>query len=259
MIRFLGLWSLLLLIEFVIAVPMIRFVTHDIDLRYDMFLISLFSPAMGAVLLLAFLPPLRDADRPALAPAMRQRSVAILTILLTIVVAVVATLRVSRVAPAAAFDWLRGGFALAAAAIFAIGWWRTAAPGCPDSGGPRSSTLLFGVLGATSGRLQIFADRVFRTQPIVFRWIVFYGALSIAVVVAMTVTIRMMRRSAPEAAAVLEWALAPAFLAGLIVLGNMFWRPSLTPGWDLLANVLGAAAMALVLIASAAYYRCSVA
>ena len=248
MIRFLALWLLLFVIGIVAAVPVIVFLTHDLDLRFDAFLISMLSAAAGAILLLAFMPPLRDANRPALAPALRERAVANLATALGIVIAAAAVLRVLRVVPLQIFDWMRAALAIGAAIGFILAWRK------PEALAP---ALLFAILGVTSGKLPIYASHVFESQPLVFRWIVFFGALAIAVFATIIASAIKMRRSAPGAAAVLESSLAPAVIAGTIVIGNVFWRPFLTAGWDLLANVFGAAAMALALVAAVVLVRSS--
>jgi hypothetical protein len=141
---------------------------------------------------------------------------------------------------------MRALLAIAASIGFLAAWRKPAA---------RPAAVLFAILGVTSGQLHRIGWHVFPSQPLAFRWIVFFGLVSLVVLATLFRLIAQIRDSSPEAAGLLEWSLAPATLASLIVIGNIFWRPYLTPGWDLLANVSGIAAMGLALLAAVAFQR----
>jgi hypothetical protein len=244
--RFLLLWLLLGIAGFAVA-GLIRFaLTRNLNLRFDAFLTTLLAPAVSTILLLWFIPALRDERFGSLANALRRPRVARGASLTVVFVALLAALIVFGVVPRWGFDLARGLLAIGAAIGFAVAWRRLRVAGTL-----LTSSLLF-VLGATSGQLLRVAEHVFPAQPRAFRWIVFFGVASVIVLATTFRAVSRLRVSAPDAATLLEWALAPAAAAAIIVIGSIYWRPWLTPTWWLLANVLGCAAMGLALLASLA-------
>jgi hypothetical protein len=270
--RFLVLWFLLLVVGLAVSVPLTITVTHNFDLRFEPFLTTILAPAVGALLLLLLMPPLRDRQFVAPSTALRRQPIANLAGVLVVTLGAVATLRVLRVLPPWGFDLLRGVLAIAAAIGFAAAWWKTnnSVSGSVNADRTRDdfstthhrriagflpAAALFALLGITSGQLHRIAEHVFPSQPLAFRWLIFFGLAAIFVLSTMFRAVECMRDSAPDAATLLEWSLAPATLASVIVIGNIFWRPYLTPSWEFLANVLGIAAVALALLASLAAAR----
>lgn len=243
--RVLVLWLVLGLVGLAVTVLMVAGVTRSFDLRFEPFLTAILAPAVNAALLLWLVPELRDRRAGSLASALRPRRISNPAGVLIVLLATLATLLVFGIAPKGVFALLRGLLALAAACGFAFAGFRGRRGSLPVA-------ALLAVLGGTSGQLHRLAEWVFATQPLAFRWLVFYGVAAIVVVGVVFHAVERLRDAAPPAATLLEAALAPAALASVIVVGGVFWRPYLTPVWWLLANTLGLIAMALTFLASVA-------
>jgi hypothetical protein len=244
--RFLMIWLLSCVTGLAVAGSIGFALTRHVDLRFEAFLATLIAPGVNALLLLRFVPELRDERFGSLAGALRGRAVSRAAMFIVAGVTLLSALIMFAVVPRWSFDLARGLLAACAAIGFAAAWRRHG-----TSGAVISASLLL-MLAATSGQLLKIADHVFPSQPRAFRWIVFFGIVT-TLVLAMTFrAVERLRDSAPDAATLLEWALAPATAAALIVMGNIFWRPWLTPTWWLIANVLGCVAMGLAFLASLA-------
>lgn len=242
------LWLLLLVAGFIVAEPLNVVVRHDVNLRFDAFLTLLLAPAVQAVLLFLFLPSLRDRRFVGPAQALAGSRVATVAGVLLIVVCAVSLLVVARALPREAFDVVRGVLALGAAAAFA----RAA---MQRVHGALGAAVLFAILGMTSGRLSGWGERIFPMQPLAFRWLVFFAVTTVVVLVAILMIVDRLRAGAPHAAILLEWSLAPATVAGLIVLANFYERPFITATKALLANALGLAAVGFAVLAGLAAAR----
>jgi hypothetical protein len=244
--RFFALWLLLGVVGFAVAGALRFALTRNLDLRFDAFLATLLAPALNAILLLWLLPPLRDERFGSLSEAFRIPRVIQGARVLIVGLPVLSALILLGIVPRWGFDLVRGILAIAAAFVFARAWRRHRI-----SGAGIAASLLF-PLGVTSGQLLPLAAHVFPTQPLGFRWIVFFGAATLIVLVMTFRAVNQLRISAPAAATLLETALAPAVAVALVVIGGMFWRPWLTPPWWLLANILGFLAIGFAFLASLA-------
>lgn len=238
----LGLWLLCLGVTLVVVLPIEFAMTRTVDLRYGPFLTVIVAPLVEAVVLLVGFPTLRD--RASLADALRRPAVARAASAMLVAVVAVAALWTMRLLPATVFSIARAALLAIGAALFLAAARQTrAAAGV--------AALMLGV-AAITGRSQRLALHFFPAQPLLFRWIVFYGACAIVIVAALFWCASHLRRSSSDAAVLLEWSLAPALVASLIVIANVFWHPFLTSGWWMAANVLGVVAAAGVVVAGVA-------
>jgi hypothetical protein len=281
--RILGLWLLLLVIELAAFLTIGGVALHQINLRFDAFLGALLAPAVQAVLLVAFVPALRDRNASSPREALQATGAVPIAGFVLAAILLITAANVLRLAPNRVFDYTRGGMLLAAAVAFA----RARHYG---------ATTLFATLGLFSGHVETISEHVFPTQPLIFRWLVFFVPVTIVVVVALLVITknrgagagyrgpgtedttpasRTLERSAENrqpttdnqaaapgtrhpvllnasANALLEYALAPAAAAALIVVASYYLRPFIPPTWLLLANIFGLAAAGIVLLSGVA-------
>ncbi len=243
--RFFLLWLMLLAIETVVAAAISILILRSVDARFEPFLTGLIAPAVQAVLLLWFFPRLRDREFVTPAAAIRSRPVAAAAAVLLGAAAVLTTLDVMRVAPPRLFDIARGAAAAAGAVAFFIAGWRR-------TRGAFAAGAMLVILALLTGRAETISSHVLPSQPMSIRWLAF-GLVSAAVVLVLLFrAVSALRGSSPHAATWLEWALAPAMLAALIVVSNFYSRPLLTPASSLAANACGLAAAGLAFLASVA-------
>jgi hypothetical protein len=235
--RFLFLWLLLGLLGLIVSTPLQFALVRNVDLRFEPFLTTLLGPALSAILLLRFVPELRDPRRGSLQSALREPHVANTVSILLLGTIATAAITMVGITPRWTFDLTRGLLAVGAAVLFAR------ARQVPIA-------ALLAILGVTSGQVAELARRTFLTQPVLFRWMVCFGVLTVLVLTIVLRTVTKLRESSPNASTFLEWSLAPASAAAVIVIGNLFWRPHLTPAWWLLANILGCLAMGVALLAA---------
>lgn len=247
--RFLGLWLLLLAIVIVTSLPIALFVIRRIDLRLEPHLTALVATGVNAALLLFFLPELRDPRFRSPFAALQAPWLARVTAMMVATIAGVALLNVMRVVQRESFDVVRGLLLLAAAFVFLAARWKRGA------GASVVLIALLSFIGLMAGRLEHLAAQLFAAQPLLFRWLVFFAALTAVVLVTVLRNVTRLRAVAGHAALLLEWAIAPAAIAAVIVVASLYWRPWLTPGWWLLANVLGALAAGFVFLSSLATLR----
>jgi len=247
--RFFLLWLLLLAAGALTAGPLGFALRHEVNVRFEAFLILLLAPAVQAVLLFLFVPSLRDRGLPGPGRALLASRLTAAASAILLVICGTAILVVARALPAATFDVVRGALLLVAAAAFA----RAAMLGVRGAAG---AAFLLAALGLTSGHLATFAGRiVFPSQPLAFRLLVFFAGATLVVVVGSLSFAALLRRSAPNAAALLEWMLAPAAIAGVIVLGNFYQRPYVAATPAFVANALGLAGAGLATLGGLAAAR----
>jgi hypothetical protein len=259
--RILGLWLLLLIIELAAFLTIGGVALHQINLRFDAFLGALLAPAVQAVLLVAFVPALRDRNAASPREALQAKGVVPIAGFVLAAILAVAAANVLRLAPNRVFDYIRGAMLLASAIAFA----RARRYG---------ATTLFAILGLLSGHFEQISEHVFPTQPLIFRWLVFFVPVTVIVLVALLVltknrtadnrqpitdnqaavpgTRHPVPASEASANALLEYSLAPAAAAAIIVIANYYLRPFVPPTWLLLANILGLAAAGIVLLSGVA-------
>ncbi len=243
--RFFLLWLMLLAIETAAAVAISVLILHSVDARLEPFLTGLIAPAVQAALLLWFFPRLRDRGFVTPGEAIRSRPVATAAAVLLGAGAVLTTLVVVRVAPARLFDLARGAAAVAGAAAFFIAGWRR-------TRGAFSAGAMLVIIAIATGRAEAISSHVLPSQPMGTRWLAFGLISAVVVLVLLFHAVTALRGSSPHAATWLEWSLAPAMLAALIILANFYSRPLLTPASSLAANACGLAAAGLAFLASIA-------
>jgi hypothetical protein len=241
--RFLLLWMLLGFVGTVVTAGVMYFITHDYDLRFEPFLALMLAPAVNSALLLYFFPTLRDqrftSPARALAPRWRSTAASVLLLAITALTLLIAM----GVVPGESFDLLRGALVGCAAAAFVVAWRRRASGALPGA-------ILFALVAVSTNQTTRLAQNVLTNQPLVLRWIVFYALTTLIFLIVFFRLVTLLRDSSLDAATLLEWSLAPMMAVAVIVIGNVFWRPSLTPLWWQLANFLGCVAAALVLLAA---------
>lgn len=247
--RYLGLWLLLLVTSIVVAVPIALFLVRRVDLRLEPHLAALVAAGVNAALLLVFLPELRDPRFRTPAAALQSPWLARVATLIVAGVSILAVLSVLRAVPRESFDLVRGLLLLGSAFVFVAARWKRGA------GASVALVLLLSFAGAMSGRLEHLAAQVFPAQPLLFRWLVFFGVFATVALVTTLRNVTRLRSASEEAALLLEWSIAPAAIAAVIVAAGLYWRPWLTPGWWLLANVLGVLAAGLAFLSSLAALR----
>lgn len=243
--RFFLLWLMLLAIEICVAGVMSIAVLHSVDARFEPFLTGLIAPAVQAALLLWFFPRLRDPEFVAPAVALRSRTVAAAASAILVALAALTFLTVVRAVTNGAFDIARRVVTVAGAAAFVVAGSRRV-----RGAFPAAAILIF--LSIITGRGEWFADHLLQAQPVGIRWLAFGAISSVVVLAALFIAVSALRRSARNAATLLEWSLAPAMLTAFIVVANFYWRPALLPGSSLAANAAGFAAVGLAFLSSIA-------
>jgi hypothetical protein len=246
--RFFLLWLILFVAGFAIAEPLRFLLRHEVDVRFDAVLTLLLAPAVQAILLFTFVPSLRDRRFEAPGNALMVARLLTVAGLLLVILCTTTALAVVRILPLDAFDVVRGAFAVIAAGGFV----RAATQGVKGAIG---AAILFAILGVTSGHVAAIGERVFPTQPLAFRWLVFFGVTTLVLLAAILLLVDRLRSDTPHAATLLEWSLVPATVAGLIVLANFYQRPFIPATHALVANVLGLAAMGFAMLAGLAGAR----
>jgi hypothetical protein len=175
--RILGLWLLLLVIELAAFLTIGGVVLREVNLRFDAILGALLAPAVQAVLFISFVPALRDRNAASPREALQAKGVVPVAGFVLAAILIVTAANVLRLAPNRAFDYTRGGMLLAAALTFA-------------RSRRYAATTLFAILGVFSGHFEQISEHVFPTQPLIFRWLVFFVPVTISVVGALLVITR---------------------------------------------------------------------
>jgi hypothetical protein len=170
--RILGLWLLLLVIELAAFLTIGGVALREVNLRFDAILGALLAPAMQAVLLVAFVRALRDRHAASPREALQAKGVVPVAGFILAAILLVTAANVLRLVPNRTFDYARGGMLLAAALTFA-------------RSRRYSATPLFAILGVLSGHFEQLSEHVFPTQPLIFRWLVFFVPVTVLVLVAL--------------------------------------------------------------------------
>lgn len=115
----------------------------------------------------------------------------------------------------------------------------------PWSGGDKGWLLLFsaGLVGfgvdCLTGWLEPLAVVIMPGWQLLFRWLVFYGLLFAGSLLVLFKTQTAWSRISKPAAATVDWAVAFAMLAAIVVVTAFFNKPYLTAPWSTLVKTCG--------------------
>lgn len=242
--RFLVLWLVFAGIDAVTGLAITVGIARNIDARFEPLAAWALAAPVQALALLAAIPSLRGRPMTPLSAALSTRGAAIVGRVALVAIAAGAVAVVVRAIPVASLVWARIWFlALATVALLLVR---------PRKTWPLVTASLLALVALHSAGI-VPLPLAFRV-PSVLRWIVGYGTAGISLVLLLLHLADRERDAHPAAAASFEWALIPALAASLVVSANIFWRPFLTPGSALVAQVLGIAAAALVAAGSVAMH-----
>lgn len=242
--RFLFLWIVLLCIDALASVAVTVGVWRQIDAGFAPLVRWTLAAPLQALLLLVFIPRLRGEHMPSIDVATSSSRARSLLRMALAAASIGAILVVARVIRVDQLVWLRVWFIALAVVALVLARQRSAST-------VATAALLVLVALNSAGVVPLpFAFRV----PTVIRWVVGYGAIGVVLVLLLLRLADRERGPRPAASAAFEWSLVPALAATLVVAANIFWRPFLTPGSALLAQMLGLAAATLIAVGAVAMH-----